>query len=752
MGKIATIARRSFLIGTAAVVGGVVIGYFAYQRDPENPLRDSLAEGEATLNPYVRIDASGVTLITPRADMGQGTVSIQAALLAEEMDLAWGGFKTDFGVPSAAYYNGKVVVEGFPIAATSDTVLARAGRQAGEVIGKLIGMQITGGSSTVADAFDKLRVAGAVARQMLLMAAAQQTGVALAQLKTQDGAVILPDGKALSYASLAAAAAKVTPPTDVTLKPEAEWRYLGQPMLRLDMVAKSTGTAEYGIDVRLPGMVYATVRANPRIGGGIESFDASEAQKAKGVIKVVALPQGFGVIADNTWRAFQGAALVQPVWGPSPYPETSEALLASVAASFNADQQDSRNKDDGDVDAALAAAGALVIKAEYRVPYLAHAPLEPMTAVVQLKDGLLDIWTGTQIPRFLVDGVAGVTGIDAKNIRLHVLPMGGSFGRRLEDDYVKQAALLAQAHPGVPIKLTWTREEDMTHDFPRPLAMARLRGVVGDGQVHAMDLGIASPSVTASQTGRLGLPAVGPDVAIVAGAWDQPFAIPHYRVTGYRAPATVPVSSWRSVGASGNGFLHESALDELIQAAGADPLAERLRLCSHEPSKRVLQTVGEMSGWNTPLAPSVDGKRGRGLAFTLSFGVPVAEVVEVTATEKGIRIDKVFVACEVGRVLDPVNFEGQVQGGVVWGLGHAMNCELTYGGGAPQQTNFHAYTGLRLYQTPQIEVRALETTGEIKGIGEPSVPPAAPALANAIFAATGQRIRALPLNKVVAFA
>jgi isoquinoline 1-oxidoreductase beta subunit len=487
------------------------------------------------------------------------------------------------------------------------------------------------------------------------------------------------------------------------------------------------------------------------MGGGVVSFDASEAEKSRGVIKVVPLPQGFGVIADNTWRAFQGSWLVKPVWGPAPYPATSEALFALVAASFNAEQQDSRNKDEGDVETALQTAGAQTIEAEYRVPYLAHSPLEPMTAVVQLKDGVLDIWTGTQIPRFLVDGVAGVTGIDAEKIRLHVLPMGGSFGRRLEDDYVKQAALLAQAHPGVPIKLTWTREEDMTHDFPRPLAIARLRGAVGNQQVQTMDLGIASPSVTASQMGRLGFPAAGPDVAIVAGAWDQPFAIPNYRVTGYKVPAAVPVSSWRSVGASGNGFLHESALDELIHAAGADPLAERLRLCTHEPSKRVLQAAGEMSGWNTPLTPAPDGKRGRGLAFTLSFGVPVAEVVEVTATEKGIRIDKVFVACEVGKVLDPVNFENQVQGGVVWGLGHAVNCELTYEDGAPQQTNFHAYTGLRLYQTPQIVVKALETTGEIKGIGEPSVPPAAPALANAIFAATGQRIRELPLNKAVAF-
>ena len=750
MARIATIARRTFLVGAAAVAGGVAIGYLAYKREPKNPLLGDLTPGSATLNPYVLINAEGVTLITPRADVGQGAISVQAALLAEEMDLAWGQFKTDPGPPSAAYFNGKVAAEGFPIAATSDSFGARAGREAGTVLGKLLGLQVTGGSSTVPDAFDRLRVAGAVARQMLLAAASQQSGVPVAQLKTQDGAVVLPDGKLLSYASLGAAAAKLTPPSEVTLKPADQWRLLGKPMQRLDIVPKSTGTAVYGIDLRLPGMVYATVRANPRLGGGVTSFDAAEAKKARGVIKVVPLPQGFGVIADNTWRAFRAAALVKPVWGPAPYPATSEALFASVAESFTDERRDSRFRDDGNVEDALRDAGSAALSAEYRVPYLAHAPLEPMNAVVQLKDGRLDIWTGTQIPGFVVAAAAALTGLDEKNIHLHAQISGGSFGRRLEDDYVRQAVLLAMAHPGVPIKMTWTREEDMTHDFPRPLAIARMRGVVKDKQVQTYDLALASPSVNASQIGRLNQPVVGPDVAIVAGAWDQPFAIPNYRVSGYRAPATVPVSSWRSVGASGNGFLHECALDELVHAAGAAPLAERLRLCTHEPSKRVLQAVGEMSGWSTPLQNGKNG-RGRGLAFVLSFGVPVAEVVEVTATPEGIRIDKVFVACEVGTVIDPVNIEAQLSGAAVWGLGHAMNCELTYADGMPQQTNYHAFEGMRLYQTPLIMVKVLQTTGVIKGIGEPGVPPAAPALANAIFAATGQRIRELPLNKHIAF-
>jgi isoquinoline 1-oxidoreductase beta subunit len=420
-------------------------------------------------------------------------------------------------------------------------------------------------------------------------------------------------------------------------------------------------------------------------------------------------------------------------------------MFDTVAASFVSSRRDSRFKNEGSIEAAITGNG--VIEAEYKVPYLAHAPLEPMNTVVQLKDGRLDIWTGTQIPTFMVATAASMSGLRAENIHIHAQLSGGSFGARLEDDYVRQAIELAKAFRGPPIKMTWTREEDMTHDYPRPLAMARMRGAVKDGRVDAYDLSIASQSVTASQLGRQNLWIPGPDVAIVAGAWDQPFKIPHYRVTGYRVPEMVPVSSWRSVGASGNGFLHEGFLDELIHAAGADPLKERLRLCWHEPSRKVLEAVGEMSNWGSDLGKN----RGRGLAFTLSFGVPVAEVVEVTNTPRGIRIDKVFVAVEVGKVLDPVNFDNQVRGGVIWGLGHAMNAELTYADGIAQQTNYHAFEAMRLYQVPPIDIRALTNASEIRGIGEPTVPPAAPALANAIFAATGARIRELPLNKHIDF-
>ncbi|MDE0589978.1 molybdopterin-dependent oxidoreductase [Halocynthiibacter sp. C4] len=745
MSRIGKIARRTFLIGSVAVVGGVAFGYYTYKKPIKNPLLDDLADGEAALTPYVRIDQSGVTIITPRADLGQGAYSIQAALVAEELDVDPSAVNVDPGPPSAAYYNSKIAGEGLPFSALDESTLASSARDFGEGVAKVLGIQITGGSSTVPDAYEKLRIAGAVARETLKAAAAKETGVAVSELQTRDGHVILPDGTEIAYADLAATAASIEPIEKVQLRDAASWERLGKSHERLDIVAKSTGTLPFGIDLEMDGMLYASVRTNPRMGGEVLGFDATEAEGMRGVLKVVPIKGGAGVIADNTWRAIQAVNAIEFDWGEAPYPAEQDALWEATRAAINSDQQDSRFKDEGNVEPVLAEGG--VLEAEYRIPYLAHAPLEPMNAVVQLKDGRLDIWTGTQIPRFLVAKAAKTAGIEAENVHLHNQYMGGSFGRRLEDEYVQQAVELAVAHQGAPIKMTWSREEDMTHDFPRPMQVSRARGKVQDGKVHAYDLAIAASSTSESQIGRLGFPAAGPDIAIVQGAWDQPFAIPNYRVTGYRAPAMVPVSSWRSVGASGNGFLHGGFLDELFQEAGADPLAEMLRLCNHDASRKVIETVGEMANWGSDLGAN----RGRGLAFCVSFGVPTAEVVEITQTESGIKIDKVFVALDVGKVLDPVNFDNQVKGGVIWGLGHAMLSELTYSDGRTEQENYDWYEAMRLYQAPEIFVQAVDNGSQIRGVGEPAVPPAAPALANAIFDATGQRIRELPLSKHIDF-
>ncbi len=746
MSRAGKITRRLFVIGSATVAGGVILGWGAYRWPLRNPLRDLLDSDDVTLNPYLRIDPSGITLLVPRSDVGQGAHSVQAAMIAEELDLAWGEFRIEAAPPSRVYYNGIAFNELLPVASLDDGALRRAVRGVTDAYSKMLGSQITGGSTTVPDSFDKLRRAGATARRMLLQAAAEETGVALEDLRTEGGAVITPDGRRLPYVALAAAAATQRARGDIALKDPAHWRLLGKPMQRADIVAKSTGASVYGIDLRLPGMLYATVRAHPRHGGTVVRFDAAAAQAARGVIKVVPITGGVGVIADNTWRAFRAAALLDITWSDVAAPATTAEIAAGIASSFTDEHRDSRLRNDGDVDDVLAA-GTPAVDAEYRVPFLAHAPLEPMNATALRRGDTLEIWTGTQVPLFAVNVVAKVVGLDASQIRLHELMSGGSFGRRLEVDFIVQAAELAMAHPDVPIKMTWTREEDFAHDFPRPMAIGRGRGAVRDGQVHAFDLKVASISVVQSQAARVNQLVAGPDPMLVRGAFDQPYGIPNYRVTAYRAPELVAVSSWRSVGASYNGFLHESLLDELIHAAGADPLAERIRLCNDPVARAVLESVGEMSDWGTPLAAG----RGRGVAFTLSFGVPCAEVVEVTNTPNGITIDRVFVAADVGRVLDPVNFENQVQGAVIWGLGHAMYGELTYRNGGVEQTNFHQYEGLRLSQTPSITVRGLENSPHLRGIGEPPVPPAAPALANAIFAATGTRIRELPMRKSVRF-
>ncbi len=745
MGRLRTITRRTFLIGSFAIAGGVAFGTYAYRSEGENPLLHDLAEGEAALTPYVRINADGITLITPRTDLGQGAYSMQAALIAEELDVDVDQVKVDPGPPHPAYYNTALSEEGAPFRSTDDGFVAESARGMMDVLMKFLGMHVTGGSTSVPDSYRKLRVAGAVARETLKAAAAQKSGVPTDQLQTQSGKVLLPDGSELTYVELAPLAATIAPVRNVVLREPDTWRLIGKPMQRHDIMDKSTGKLTFGIDFALEDMVHASVRLNPHQGGELKGFDATRAEAMRGVKKVVPLKGGVGVIADNTWRAMEAAKAVDCEWGSAPFPPEMEAHWQALADSFTPERQDSRNRDDGDVETALA--GGNLIEAEYRAPYVAHAPLEPISAVVKVTDERVDVWTGTQIPRFVQSNVAKLTGHDTENVHIHGLYIGGSFGHRLEDEVVKHATELAREMKGTPVKLTYSREEDMIHDFPRQIAMARLRGAVKDGKVEAYDLDIAMPSVIASQMGRQGLSLPGPDSQIIAGAWDQPFAIPHYRMTGYRAPELAPISSWRSVGASSNGFFHDCALDELIHAAGADPLEERIRLMWHDTSRKVLEAVGEMSNWGSDLGEN----RGRGVAFCLSFGVPTAEVVEVTQTDAGIRIDKVYVAAEVGRVIDPVNFDNLVKGGVIWGLGHAMNCEITYSDGKAEQTNYHAHEGLRLYQCPDIEVRGLENGEKIRGIGEPPVPPAAPALANAIFAATGQRIREMPFNKHIDF-
>lgn len=745
MSKLKTIARRTFLIGTAAIAGGVAFGTYVYNKPGENPLMDGLGEGEAALTPYVKIDADGITLITPRADVGQGAFSMQATLIAEELDVELDQIKIDPGVPSATYYNTALSAESAPFSATDDGFMAQSTRTVMDAFMKFLGVQVTGGSSSVPDSYEKLRIAGAVARETLKKAAAQESGISINELKTVNGHVELPDGKKISYIDLAAIAATIEPARDITLRDPSKWRLIGKDIMRHDVRAKSTGTLTYGIDMVIDGMLYATAITNPRKGAGMKSYNASEAEQMRGVKQIVALTNGVGVIADNTWRAIKAANAIEFEWEEAAYPAEMDGHWKILSDSFNEDHVDSRMRDEGNIDTGLAEGN--LVEAEYRAPYLVHAPLEPLAVTVQITDKRIDVWLSTQVPGFLKSMLKDITELGEDQVHIHNMYGGGSFGHRLEMDVVKHAVEIAKSVKGKPVKFTYSREEDMAQDFTRQIAISRMKGSHKNGKVETLDLGIAMPSVVNSQMGRIGLPAPGPDLQIIAGAWEQPYSIPNYRVTGYRAPEIAPISSWRSVGASTNGFFHDCALDEIIHAAGADPLEERIRLMRHENSRKTLEAVGEMSSWDGKLEPN----KARGVAFCLSFGVPTAEVVEISMTDDGIKLDKVFVACEVGKVIDPINFDNQVKGAAIWGLGHAIHNETTFSDGMVEQVNYDTFESMRMYQTPEIIVRGLENGEAVRGAGEPAVPPAAPALANAIFALTGKRLREMPFGKHVDF-
>ena len=745
MGRLKTIARRSFLIGSAAIVGGVAFGAYMVKRDPANPLSADAAAGDAVFNPWVKINADGITLITPHSDLGQGAASMQAMLIAEELDVDLDQIITSYGRPAAAYYNTALAAEAVPFRSNDTGFAAETMRSTMGAVMKVLGPQVTGGSTSVPDSFDKLRQAGAVARETLKAAAAAETGLDVGQLTTERAAVVLPDGTRMDYTDLAARAATMEPVTDVTLRDPAQWRLIGKPVQRMDIVAKSTGTEIYGIDLKVDGMVHASVRMNPRKGAPMLGFDASAAEGMRGVAQIIGLPYGVAVIADNTWRAFRALEQIEIDWDVAPYPAEQDQHWAAVAASFLPSRLDKEWRHDGDVDAALE--GVQAVEAEYRAPYVAHQPLEPLSAIVKVTADRVDIWASHQLPRFVQQRVAKKLDMETDQIHLHNQHAGGSFGHRLEFDNIDVTVDVARALPDTPVKLTFSREEDFAQDYNRQIGMARGRGTHAGGQITTLDLEIATVSASRSQSGRLGAPVPGPDTQIAAGAWNMRYGVPNLRVRAYAVPELAPTSSWRSVGASTAGFFAESFLDELIHAAGADPMVERLRLVNDPDARAVLEAVAEMSNWGAPLP----ARTGRGVALVTSFGVPVAEVVEVTDTDQGIRIDRVWVAAEVGRVVDPVSFENQVMGGVIWGLGHAMNSEITYADGRAEQDNYHMATGMRLHQCPVIEVRALENNPAIRGIGEPPVPPAAPALANAIFAATGTRLREMPFFKTVDF-
>ena len=747
MGRLATITRRTFLIGSAAIAGGVAFGYYQYQKDLPNPL--SGGDSETVFNPYLKITEDGITVIAPRAEMGQGIHSTLAALVAEELDVPWDQVSVEHGPASSTYYNGTVLALGLPFAEYQQSTTRDIAADVMTVMGKFLGVQLTGGSTSTIDAFDKMRMAGAAARETLIAAAAAKFGVSEGELRTENGTITGPEGKSFTYADLAEDAAKLAPPSQPRLKDPKNWRYLGKSMPRLDMLAKSNGTAQFGIDTRLDGMLYGAVRMNPHLGGKMKSFDASEAEKMPGVKKIVDMGgEGVAAIATNTWRAFKAVEAIEVEWDVAPYPSTTKEIFEQTAKAFGK-APNSTLRDDGDISNAFNDPER-VIKAEYRVPHLAHSCMEPMNATALLKDGKLEIWTGNQAPTMIRDKAAELAGLKGADVTVHTPFMGGGFGRRAEFDASNQAVRLAIAMEGTPVKLTWTREEDTTHDFYRPAAIARMKGVPGETKPEALQIDIAAASVFQQQGQRaLGVAAPGPDKLLVEAAFDQPYSIANYQVNGFIADVAVPIGSWRSVGNSHNAFFQECFLDELAAAKKLDPLKMRLNMmqAEHEPSFKVLQTVAEMANWD---GSKIEGK-GRGVAFCYSFGSPTAQIVEVSQVGEAIRIDKVWCAIDVGTALDPRNIEAQMMSGIIYGMSAAALGEITFDDGQVQQTNYTDYPALRMNNAPSVEVRVLQNNDHMGGAGEPGTPPSMPALANAVFDLTGKRIRELPLAKSVDF-
>jgi len=744
------ISRRAFLVGSAAVAGGIAFGSYgeAHQADLTshgNPLTAGLGPNSASFNPWVEISPEKITLIAQHADIGQGVGSVQPIMIAEEMDLDPGQFEIRFAGPSPAYFNTGFAEELAPFLAADQSPAAEEARAAAFESLRKSGLQMTGGSSTVPDTYEKLRVAGAVARETLKAAAAKRAGVAVADVRTQSGHVILPDGNKIPYVELAAEASKIPPVLDAKPRDPSQWRILGKPMTRLDVRSKAMGELKFGIDMKMDGMLFASVKLNPAKGQHLKSYNASKAQSMPGVKKILEIKNGVAVIATNSWYAMKAVEAIDCKWAPSAYPAEQADHWKNLEASFKPQFLGKEWRKIGDINAGLK--DGTPVKAEYRAPYVAHQPLEPLNGVAVASDKGLEIWVGHQSPQAVQSIAAAAIGIKPEQVIFHNQWVGGSFGHRLEFENVRVLAEIANQMRGTPIKLVFSREEDFLQDIPRQISVARYTGSVKKGKIVAADLKLVGTAPFKGLLERMGSPSKDPDPQLAAGLWNVYYDIPNFRATSYEAQGLSPCTTWRSVGASTAGFFTESFIDELIYAAGLDPMKARIEMCTVPTYRKLLETVAEMSSWTGPLGKG----KGRGVAFVESFGTPTAEVVEVTMTDRGIRIDKVWVAVDVGKVMDPINFENQVQGGVIWGLGHAINCELTYAKGAAQQTNYNHHEAMRLYQCPVIEVRGLENDPKVRGVGEPPVPPAAPALANAIFAATGKRIREMPFNKFIDF-
>lgn len=750
----AGLSRRGLLIAGALAGGGLLLGVAATRAPSAKtrlgaPSDFAPREGQVALNAWVKIERDGrVIVAVPRAEMGQGIHTALAMLVAEELDADWSMVSVEPAQGARAYANAALLLNVLPFEGDDDSLLARLSRGSVQRLGYALSLQVTGGSSSVRDAWEPMRLAGATARALLLDAAARRWAVDAASCTVAQGVVShAASGRRAGFGELAAEAAALEPRAEVTLKPAQDYRLIGQPVPRQDIPAKVDGSAVFGIDVRPEGLLYAAIRQCPVFGGRVAGFDAQALRQRRGVQDVFALGEGAVVVlADSYWRARSALEALEIRWDEGPNAALDSAQIRSQLKAALDGEGGFGFRSQGDAAARLKQAGARPIEALYEVPFLAHAAMEPINCTAQFKDGALTLWCSTQVPVLARWKAAEAAGIAMEKVTLHLPYLGGGFGRRLETDMAEQAARIALRAGGRPVKLVWSREEDMQHDVYRPVAMARFAALLGEGgRPEAWLNRVAAPSVSLGTSERL-LPdyaADMPDKNQIEGAFDLPYAVPHLSVQQLRVKTPVPVGSWRSVGHSYNAFFTESFIDELAHAAGQDPLAYRLALLAGKPRHRgVLALAAAKAGWGQPLPPG----RARGVALHESFGSWCAQVVEVSLEQGEPRVHRVVCALDCGIVVNPDTVAAQLEGAIVYGLSAALFGEITVKAGRVEQSNFPSQEVLRLAQMPRIEVHLLPSSAPPGGVGEPGTPPIAPALANALFALTGKRLRRLPLR------
>lgn len=729
--------RRGF-IGAGVLAGGaLLVGVAVRPGNPVGKLGPIVAhgEGEQLVNSWVKIGADNVvTAIVPHCEMGQGAHSVLAQMLADELDADWSLVRV-MQAPADGNYVVDDTARSFVAPGTLDAPdwLEPTWRGLFTRISQLADVMITGGSSSVRTTGQRtMRIAGAAARQMLIAAAAREWGVPAAEIVTAKSTLShQASGKSAPYARFAAAAADEDMPQTPALKSPRDYRLMGTDAPRTDIPDKVTGAAQFGIDATVPGqkLTYAAVRKVPVPGTRIARMKADTAKAMPGVLQILNMSDFLAVVADSYWQAQQALNTIEAEYTASESTIRSTAdQFAAFAAALDAAGESGGKEVVGKGDVAAALQGAAkTITAEYRAPYLAHAPLEPMNATVWVRDGQCEIWTSTQVPLFARGAAAKALGLSADAVTLHHPMLGGGFGRRLETDYVVMAARIGQA-TGYPVKMIWSREEDTQKGLFRPADLSRFTGGI-DAQGRL----VAWNNVFTQHNDP-------------AEACNAPFYdVPHKSIRVAEAELHLPFAAFRSVDHSQQAFFIESFIDEAAHAAGRDPLDFRLAMLDNSPRhKAVLEKVAAMAGWGTKPAAG----RGRGVALVQSFGTIVAEVVEVDMSQGKPRLTQVWCAADPGYAMNPDGFRNQMEGGIVFGLTAALHGEITLKDGAVEQGNFNDYPMLRIDECPPIAVEIINADPvNLGGAGEPGLPPIAPALANAIFAASGKRIRELPIAR-----